>query len=400
MRAAVYQAAGHVTVEEVPDAALVEPTDAVVRVLRSCVCGSDLWSWRGVIQRPAGLAARARVHRRRRGGRRRGDDRAASGDLVVAPFQWSDNTCPACQDGIQTRCDTAAPSARPARTAGRARPCACRRPTAPSSPSPAGAPRIDDAQLPALLALTDVMATGLHGAVLAGAGEGGTVVVIGDGAVGLCAVLGAPAVLGAERVILMSRHEDRTAVGRSFGATDVVAERGEEGIAAVRELTDGRGARHVVEAVGTPESWEMALGMVRVGGADRRGRRPAHDAAAAALPAVRGTPHRARRHRPGARTTCPTCSSAWSSGTARPGPGLRPHAAAGAGRRRLHARWTSAARSRPSSPVDALPFAVRTHVVPHLNRFSRVGARHNVSPERGQGVAGSGDPRGVVRWRA
>ena len=102
--------------------------------------------------------------------------------------------------------------------------------------------------------------------MLAGVEKGSTVAVIGDGAVGLCAVLGARQLLGAERVILMSRHADRAAVGRAFGATDVVAERGEEGIAAVRELTGGRGAQHVVEAVGTPESWDMAIGMARAGG--------------------------------------------------------------------------------------------------------------------------------------
>ena len=110
------------------------------------------------------------------------------------------------------------------------------------------------------------MATGLHGAVLAGVTEGSAVAVIGDGAVGLCAVLGARHILGAERVFLMSRHEDRAAIGRSFGATDVIAERGDEGIAAVRERTGGLGVRHVVEAVGTPESWAMAVGMAREGG--------------------------------------------------------------------------------------------------------------------------------------
>lgn len=265
MRAAVYQAAGHVTVEEVPDASLVEPTDAVVRVLRSCICGSDLWSWRGVIQRPAG----SRLGHEFIGTVEEVGSDVTSvrvGDLVVAPFQWSDNTCPACQDGIQTRCDHGGTFGAPGTDGGQGE--AVRVPQADGTlvAVPGGRASVDEAQLPALLALTDVMATGLHGAVLSGAGEGDTVVVIGDGAVGLCAVLGARAVLGAERVVLMSRHEDRAAVGRSFGATDVIAERGEEGIAAVRELTDGRGARHVVEAVGTPGSWEMALGMVRVGG--------------------------------------------------------------------------------------------------------------------------------------
>src|SRR6478735_7393956 len=240
MRAAIHQAAGTVTVGDVPDAALAEPTDAVVRVVRACVCGSDLWAYRGVIDRP--------------------------GDFVVAPFQWSDNTCPACRVGIQVRCDNGGTFGAPGTDGGQGE--AVRVPQADGTlvAVPGGREGIDDAQLPAFLALTDVAGTGLHGAVLAGVGEGSTVAVIGDGAVGLCAVLGARQLLGAERVILMSRHEDRAAVGRAFGATDVLAERGEEAVAAVRELTGGRGVASVVEAVGTPESWDTAVGMARVGG--------------------------------------------------------------------------------------------------------------------------------------
>jgi threonine dehydrogenase-like Zn-dependent dehydrogenase len=131
---------------------------------------------------------------------------------------------------------------------------------------PGGLSGVDESLYAALLSTSDVMGTGLHGAVLAGVTEGSTVAVIGDGAVGLCAVLGAKAILGADRVILMSRHADRAAVGTSFGATEVIAERGANGIAAVRELTGGLGVRHVVEAVGTPESWAMAVGMAREGG--------------------------------------------------------------------------------------------------------------------------------------
>jgi threonine dehydrogenase-like Zn-dependent dehydrogenase len=265
VRAALYQAAGDVVVDDVPDAALAEPADAVVRVLRSCICGSDLWAYRGVINRPAGsrlghefigvveeVGADVRTVR--------------PGDLVVAPFQWSDNTCPACRDGIQTRCDNGGTFGAPGTDGGQGE--AVRVPQADGTlvAVPGGVDGVDEGLLPALLALTDVAGTGLHGAVLAGAGEGSTVAVIGDGAVGLCAVLGAREVLGAERVILMSRHEDRTALGRAFGATDVVPERGEEGVAAVRELTGGRGVAHVVEAVGTPEAWDTAIGMARVGG--------------------------------------------------------------------------------------------------------------------------------------
>jgi threonine dehydrogenase-like Zn-dependent dehydrogenase len=256
---------GDVVVDEVPDAALAEPTDAVVRVLRSCICGSDLWSWRGVTKRATGS---------RLGHEFLGTVEAvgadvrtiAVGDLVIAPFQWSDNTCPFCADGLQTSCVNGGTFGAPGTDGGQGE--AVRVPQADGTlvAVPGGADAVDDAQLTALLATTDVAATGLHGAVLAGTTEGSTVAVIGDGAVGLCAVLGAVQVLGAERVVLLSRHADRAALGRRFGATDVVGTRGEEGIAAVRELTGGWGVRHVVEAVGTPGSWSMATGMARDGG--------------------------------------------------------------------------------------------------------------------------------------
>ena len=265
MRAAVYQAAGTVTVEDVPDATLAEPTDAVVRVVRSCVCGSDLWSYRGVINRPAG----SRLGHEFIGVVEEVGAEVATvrpGDLVVAPFQWSDGTCPACRDGIQTRCDNGGTFGAPGTDGGQGE--AVRVPQADGTlvAVPGGTAGVDESLLSSLLALTDVAGTGLHGAVLARVQRGSTVVVIGDGAVGLCAVLGARQLLGAERVVLMSGHEDRAALGRAFGATDVLAERGEEAVAAVRELTGGRGAASVVEAVGTPQSWDTAVGMARVGG--------------------------------------------------------------------------------------------------------------------------------------
>jgi threonine dehydrogenase-like Zn-dependent dehydrogenase len=265
VRAALFVSPGDVVVDEVPDAALAEPTDAVVRVLRSCICGSDLWSWRGVTKRAAG----ARLGHEFLGTVEAvGTDvtTVAVGDLVIAPFQWSDNTCPPCTDGLQTSCVNGGTFGAPGADGGQGE--AVRVPQADGTlvAVPGGTAAVDDRTLTALLATTDVAATGLHGAALAGTTEGSTVAVVGDGAVGLCAVLGAVQVLGAERVILLSRHPDRAALGRRFGATDVVATRGEEGIAAVRELTGGWGVRHVVEAVGTPESWAMATGMARDGG--------------------------------------------------------------------------------------------------------------------------------------
>jgi threonine dehydrogenase-like Zn-dependent dehydrogenase len=265
MRAAVYQSAGNVVVEDVPDATLAEPTDVVVRVLRSCICGSDLWAYRGVIQRTPG----ARIGHEFIGLVEEVGSEVRTfevGDFVVAPFQWSDNTCPACLDGIQTSCVNGGTFGAPGTDGGMGE--AVRVPQADGTlvAVPGGLAAAGEQLLPALLATTDVAATGLHGAVLADTEKGCTVAVIGDGAVGLCAVLGARNILGAERVILMSRHADRQALGRKFGATDIIESRAEEGIEAVRELTGGLGVRHVVEAVGTPESWQMAIGMAREGG--------------------------------------------------------------------------------------------------------------------------------------
>jgi threonine dehydrogenase-like Zn-dependent dehydrogenase len=265
MRAALYLFAGKVIVDDVPDASLSEPTDAVVRVLRSCVCGSDLWSYRGIVKR----AERSRLGHEFIGVVEEvgGEVRTLRpGDLVVAPFQWSDNTCPACVDGIQSSCERGGTFGAPGTDGGQGE--AVRVPQADGTlvTVPGGVGGVDPSMYPALLSASDVMGTGLHGAVMAGVTEGSAVAVIGDGAVGLCAVLGAKSLLGAERVFLMSRHPDRAAIGKAFGATDVIAERGEEGIAAVRERTGGLGVRHVVEAVGTPESWAMAVGMAREGG--------------------------------------------------------------------------------------------------------------------------------------
>ena len=265
MRAALFMSAGDVVVDEVPDPVVAEPTDAVVRVLRACICGSDLWSWRGVTKPSPG----ARLGHEFLGTVEAvgSDVRTVSvGDLVIAPFQWSDNTCPACADGLQTSCVNGGTFGAPGSDGGQGE--AVRVPQADGTlvAVPGGLAATGNELLTPLLATTDVAATGLHGAVLAGVTRGSTVAVIGDGAVGLCAVLGATLVLGAELVILLSRHADRAALGRRFGATDVVDTRGDEGIAAVRELTGGWGVRHVVEAVGTPEAWAMAVGMARDGG--------------------------------------------------------------------------------------------------------------------------------------
>lgn len=265
VRAAVYRAAGQVVVEDVPDASISAQTDAVVRVLRSCVCGSDLWAYRGIIQRAEG----SRLGHEFLGIVEEVGDQVTTvkpGDLVVAPFQWSDNSCPLCQDGLQTACLNGGTFGAPRTDGGQGQ--AVRVPEADGTLVPVpGGDEADDRLLTALLALTDVMATGLHATVLAGVKPGSTVAVVGDGAVGLCAVLGASRVLGAERIVLFSRNPGRQSVGRSFGATDIIARRGEEGVQAGRELAGGLGFLHVVEAVGSPEAWEMVVAMARPGGA-------------------------------------------------------------------------------------------------------------------------------------
>jgi threonine dehydrogenase-like Zn-dependent dehydrogenase len=265
MRAALYLAAGNVIVDDVPDPVIVEPTDAVVRVVRSCVCGSDLWAYRATFPRP---------ERSRLGHEFVGvvDEIGADvhdlqvGDLVIAPFSFADGTCPACVEGLYTSCPQSGTWGSGTNDGGQGE--ALRVPFADANlvTVPDGSIDITDDSLLSLLAVSDVMATGLHGATLAGVTEGSTVTVVGDGAVGLCAVLAARTLLGAERVILLSRHQSRQELGRTFGATDIVAERGQDAIDQVRELTAGLGTPHVIEAVGTPQSWGTSIGAVRDGG--------------------------------------------------------------------------------------------------------------------------------------
>jgi threonine dehydrogenase-like Zn-dependent dehydrogenase len=261
MRATLIYGAGDVRVETVPDPALREPTDALVRVLRSCICGSDLW--------PYG-SRRPTAHGDRIGHEFLGvvedTGRAVSGlkrgDVVVAPFVWSDNTCDFCREGLHTSCRHGGMWARNGIDGGQGE--AVRVPQAQGTlvKLPVGA---DSALLPSLLALSDVLPTGHHCAVTAGVGPRTTVTVIGDGAVGLSAVLAARR-LGAERIILMGRHKDRTDLGREFGATDVVAERGDEGTAKVRDLTGGDGTHTVLECVGLKPAIQTAFAVVRDGG--------------------------------------------------------------------------------------------------------------------------------------
>ncbi|MFD7015603.1 zinc-dependent alcohol dehydrogenase family protein [Streptomyces sp. NPDC059161] len=263
MRATVIHAPHDIRVEEVPDPTVRMSTDAVVRVLRACICGSDLWAYRGESARQPGQ----RIGHEFLGivEEAGADVRLRKGDLVVAPFVWSDGTCDFCAEGLTTSCPQGGFWGSVGSDGGQGE--AVRVPFADATlvqlPAEAAG---DDRLLTALLALSDVMGTGHHAAVGAGVKRGSTVAVVGDGAVGLCAVLAAKR-LGADRIIALGRHQARTDIAKLFGATDVVAERGEAAVDAVRELTRGQGARAVIEAVGTEQSMRTAVEITRDGGA-------------------------------------------------------------------------------------------------------------------------------------
>ncbi|MEU0196161.1 zinc-dependent alcohol dehydrogenase family protein [Streptomyces afghaniensis] len=263
MRAALMHSAGDVRIEDVPDSRIKHPTDALVRITASCICGSDLHPYHSMTAE----AGPARMGHELLGVVEEvGADVATlkKGDLVVSPFAVSDGVCRFCRENLQTSCSHHEANFWDgiADEGGQAE--AVRVPLADGTlvKLPVAA---DSALIPSLLTLADVYGTGHHAAKMAGVKPGDSVTVIGDGAVGLLAVLSAKR-LGAEQIVLMGRHKPRTDLGREFGATDVVAERGEEGIAKVRELTGGHGSHAVLEAVGHLPAYEQAIGVVRPGG--------------------------------------------------------------------------------------------------------------------------------------
>src|SRR5205809_1307273 len=262
MRATVLYGAGDVRVENVPGARLIEPTDALVTVSRACICGSDLWPYN--LMEPVATG-------RRMGHEAIGVVEAVGsgvrtlkvGDVVVMPFAYSDGTCVFCHEGLHTSCigggffgTVEIPGAQAE---------AVRVPLADGTlvVLPVGA---DDALMPSLLTLSDVMGTGHHAARAAKVGRGKTVAVIGDGAVGLCGVIAARR-LGAERIIILGPHPDPIALAKAFGATDVVSERGEEAVERVSELNGGFGVHSVLECVGTDQAMVTAVSIARPGGA-------------------------------------------------------------------------------------------------------------------------------------
>jgi threonine dehydrogenase-like Zn-dependent dehydrogenase len=258
MRGAVLYAPGDVRVEERADPTIVEPTDAVIRLSATCVCGSDLWPYRGVeaVEGPSPMGHEYAGIVQEVGSQVRN---IKPGQFVVGSFFASDNTCQLCRAGYQTACINRQPIGAEGAQAELLRvPLADGTLVAtPDLPS--------DDLIPSLLAASDVLGTGWFGAVAAEAGPHTTVAVVGDGAVGLLAVLAARQ-LGAERIIAMSRHQPRQQLAIQFGATDIVTERGDEGVARIKELTGGLGAHSVVEAVGTQESMLQAIGSTRPGG--------------------------------------------------------------------------------------------------------------------------------------
>ncbi|MGD7003356.1 zinc-dependent alcohol dehydrogenase family protein [Corynebacterium halotolerans] len=258
MRGVVMHGPGDVRVEEREDPRIQEPTDAVIKIVAACVCGSDLWPYRGADAPDRQLMGHEYV-----GVVEETGDEVTTvqpDDFVVGSFVISDNTCPICEAGYQSRCvngifvdsqiGTQAEYARIPYADG----------TLVATP---GMP--DEDLIPSLLAASDVLGTGWFAADAAEVGPGKTVAVVGDGAVGLMSVLAAKQ-MGAEKIIAMSRHEPRQQLAREFGATDIVTERGDAGVAKIRELTDGLGAHSVIEAVGTQEAMMQAIHSTRPGG--------------------------------------------------------------------------------------------------------------------------------------
>jgi threonine dehydrogenase-like Zn-dependent dehydrogenase len=257
MRQVVMHSPGNVRVEDREDPKIIEPTDAIIRLSATCICGSDLWPYRGAEPVDHQVMGHEYVGVVEEVG---ADVRTVKvGDFVVGSFWASDNTCEICQAGYQAYCvhrvlmGTIGTQSELARV-----------PLADGTL--VATPAMPDPDLiPSLMAASDVLGTGWFAAVAAEAGPGKTVAVVGDGAVGLLGILAAKQ-LGAERIIAFSRHADRQALAKEFGATDIVEERGDDGVARVKELTGGLGAHSVIEAVGTQEAMMQAIHSTRPGG--------------------------------------------------------------------------------------------------------------------------------------
>jgi threonine dehydrogenase-like Zn-dependent dehydrogenase len=261
MKATVMFAAGDVRIQDVPDPSIIEPTDAIVRVTSACICGSDLWPYADMERSDTGQSM---GHEAIGVVEEVGADvqTIKRGDLVVMPFAYSDGTCDFCHEGLQTACVHVGFFGSNGFNGAQAE--ALRVPFADGTLFALGVGE-DDALMPSLLTLSDVMGTGHHAAVIADVMPGDSVAVVGDGAVGLCGVIAAKR-LGAEQIIIMGRHESRTRLARELGATDVVSERGDEAVQRIRQLTGGVGVHGVLECVGTEQSAQTSVEIARPGG--------------------------------------------------------------------------------------------------------------------------------------
>lgn len=277
MRATIMYGAGDVRVENVPDPSIVEPTDAIMRVVRACICGSDLWPYNDMLENEIGQSM---GHEAIGVVEAVGDAvrTVKRGQVVVMPFAISDGTCEFCAEGLQTACVRGGFVGNGGMNGAQAE--ALRIPFADGTLYPLDVTE-DDALMPSLLTLSDVMGTGHHAAVVARVARGHRVAVVGDGAVGLCGVIAAKR-LGAEQIIILGRHPDRIALARAFGATDVVSERGPEAIERVRDLTGGHGVHSVLECVGTGDATSTSVEIARPGGAVGRVGVPHYQAIAGA----------------------------------------------------------------------------------------------------------------------
>lgn len=262
MKAAIFQGKGKINVQEVPNPVIENPDEAIVKVTHSCICGSDLWYYRGI----SPYAEGGRIGHEFMGiveAVGGGVKNIKVGDFVIAPFAISDGTCPECRVGETRFC-------RHGMFWGMGRSDGAQGekvlvPMADGTLVVVPEKNLDDHMLRALLPLTDVLSTGHHAAVDAHVTKGSTVAVIGDGAVGLCAVAASKR-LGARRIFLISTHEDRAALGKKFGATDIISVRSMEAARQIKEMTDDLGVDCALECVGTADAWELAWGVVRIGG--------------------------------------------------------------------------------------------------------------------------------------
>jgi threonine dehydrogenase-like Zn-dependent dehydrogenase len=262
MKAAIFQGKGKIKVQDVADPTIQNPDEAVVKVTYSCICGSDLWYYRGLS--PKGEGERI-GHEFMGVVEAVGDDvkTLKVGDLVIAPFTMSDGTCQECLAGETIFCRNRIGWGQGGTDGGQGQKVRVSLADGTLVVVPARNP--DDHMLRALLPLTDVLPTGHHAATDARVAKGSTVAVIGDGAVGLCAVAASKR-LGASRIFLVSTHEDRAAIGKQFGATDIIDARGDKAIARIKEATNDLGVDCALECVGNPDAWELAFGVVRKGG--------------------------------------------------------------------------------------------------------------------------------------